>query len=208
VVVPNFSNPLGSLMPVARKRELVALCAKHQVALIESDVYGDLPFEGERPLPLKAFDERDEVIYCSSFSKTVAPSFRVGWIAPGRHFDAVVRAKFTHGDHGGAVGRLRRPRGAERPRAQPVHGGDREHRTGCVPKVDGHRLPHDRASAVDPPLGAAGPEVGADDQWSAGLLMMSRSISPLTTLWVEAATASTCARAPLDEYRDAERCLA
>jgi DNA-binding transcriptional MocR family regulator len=96
VVVPTFSNPLGSLMPVARKRALVALCASHQVALIESDVYGDLPFEGERPLPLKAFDDRGEVLYCSSFSKTVAPSFRVGWIAPGRHFDAVVRAKFTH----------------------------------------------------------------------------------------------------------------
>jgi len=96
VVVPNFSNPLGALMPIEAKRALVKLCRRHEVALIESDVYGDLPFDGDRPLPLKAFDRDGWVIHCSSFSKTTAPSFRVGWVCPGRFFERVEEIKFSH----------------------------------------------------------------------------------------------------------------
>jgi DNA-binding transcriptional MocR family regulator len=96
VLVPSFSNPLGSLMPVAAKRALVELCTARETPIIESDVYGDLPFDGERPLPLKAFDRAGIVLHGSSFSKTLAPSFRVGWIAPGRFFDAVEQRKFTY----------------------------------------------------------------------------------------------------------------
>jgi DNA-binding transcriptional MocR family regulator len=96
VLVPNFSNPLGSLMPLEKKRELVALCGRHQTPLIESDVYAELPFEGQRPLPLKAFDKTGIVLHCSSFSKSLAPSFRVGWISPGRYLDAVEQRKFMY----------------------------------------------------------------------------------------------------------------
>jgi DNA-binding transcriptional MocR family regulator len=96
VFVPNFSNPLGSLMSVESKRALVSLCASHGVPIIESDVYAELPFEGDRPLPLKAFDRSGLVLHCSSFSKTLAPSFRVGWICPGRYFDTVEQLKFTY----------------------------------------------------------------------------------------------------------------
>jgi DNA-binding transcriptional MocR family regulator len=96
VLVPNFSNPLGSLMPVGDKRALVELCASRDVPIIESDVYGDLPFEGERPAPLKAFDKTGIVLHCSSFSKSLAPGLRVGWICPGRYFDAVEQRKFTY----------------------------------------------------------------------------------------------------------------
>jgi DNA-binding transcriptional MocR family regulator len=87
MVIPNFQNPLGSLMPVDNKRRLVALAAQRGFTLIESDVYGETHFDDERPRVLKSFDTGGDVILCSSFSKTVAPGYRVGWLAPGRHFN-------------------------------------------------------------------------------------------------------------------------
>lgn len=95
VLIPNFQNPLGSLMPIDHKRRLVALAAERNLSLIESDVYGDMHFGDERPPVLKSFDNDDAVILCSSFSKTVAPGYRVGWMAPGRHFKAAQRMKFS-----------------------------------------------------------------------------------------------------------------
>jgi DNA-binding transcriptional MocR family regulator len=86
VVLPNFPNPSGSLMPLEHKRRLVELCAERGVTLIESDLNGDLHFGEQRPSVLKAFDRQNDVILCSSFSKTVAPGYRIGWVAPGRHF--------------------------------------------------------------------------------------------------------------------------
>lgn len=92
VVVPNYSNPLGYCMPDERKRDLVALLSRHGIPLIEDDVYGDLGFGTHRPSNCKALDA--DVIYCSSFSKTLAPGLRVGWIAPGRHLEKVEYLKF------------------------------------------------------------------------------------------------------------------
>jgi DNA-binding transcriptional MocR family regulator len=86
VLLPNFPNPSGSLMPAERKRRLVQLCAERGIGLIESDIYGELYFGEQRPPVLKSFDERNEVILCSAFTKTVAPGYRIGWVAPGRHF--------------------------------------------------------------------------------------------------------------------------
>jgi DNA-binding transcriptional MocR family regulator len=80
----NFNNPLGSLMPEDKKKELVDLLAAHDTPLIEDDIYGDLTFAQERPKCAKAFDQKGLVLLCSSFSKTLAPGYRVGWIAPGR----------------------------------------------------------------------------------------------------------------------------
>lgn len=94
VVIPNFQNPLGSLMPVANKRRLVALGAERGVTLIETDIYGDTHFGDERPPVLKSFDTGDDVILCSSLTKTVAPGYRVGWMAPGRHFKVAQSLKF------------------------------------------------------------------------------------------------------------------
>lgn len=82
LVTPNFLNPLGSLMSDENKEKLVHLCAKYNVALIEDDIYAELKFEGARPLSLKSFDKKDQVIYCSSFSKTLNPGYRVGWMIP------------------------------------------------------------------------------------------------------------------------------
>lgn len=94
VVVPNFHNPLGSLMPVANKRRLVSLARERGFTLIETDIYGETYFGDERPPVLKAFDTHDDVILCSAFTKTVAPGYRVGWIAPGRHFKTAQSHKF------------------------------------------------------------------------------------------------------------------
>jgi DNA-binding transcriptional MocR family regulator len=88
-----FNNPLGSLMPGQRKRQLVELLASREIALIEDDVYGDLAFGANRPPAAKAYDRDGLVLLCSSFSKTLAPGYRVGWILPGRFQPEVERLK-------------------------------------------------------------------------------------------------------------------
>jgi DNA-binding transcriptional MocR family regulator len=93
IVIANFNNPLGSLMPDEKKRELVRLLAQHDIPLIEDDVYGDLCHGPVRPTSTKAYDEKGLVLYCSSFSKTLAPGYRVGWIVPGRFRQKVADLK-------------------------------------------------------------------------------------------------------------------
>jgi DNA-binding transcriptional MocR family regulator len=94
-LMTNFQNPLGCLMPEQNKRALVDLLAQHEVPLIEDDVYGELYFGKTRPLPAKAFDRHGLVLHCSSFSKSLAPGYRVGWAAAGRYARQVVRLKLT-----------------------------------------------------------------------------------------------------------------
>ncbi|MBN8226530.1 PLP-dependent aminotransferase family protein [Corallococcus macrosporus] len=95
LVVPSFSNPVGSCMPEDNRRRLVELVTAHDVPLIEDDIYGDLHFGPERPRPCKAFDTRGLVMLCGSFSKTIAPGFRVGFVAPGRFRERMELLKFT-----------------------------------------------------------------------------------------------------------------
>lgn len=97
VISPSFSNPLGGTMSDENKKKLVQLCYKYNFGLIEDDIYADLQFEGSRPLALKAFDTKDQVIYCSSFSKALAPGFRIGWIIPpAKLADRVEMLKFSN----------------------------------------------------------------------------------------------------------------
>lgn len=91
--MPNFQNPLGSLMPDSAKQQLVELLAKHHVPLIEDDVYGELYFGAQKPRPAKAWDKAGLVMHCGSFSKTLAPGYRVGWAAAGRYARQVGRSK-------------------------------------------------------------------------------------------------------------------
>lgn len=95
VVTPNVQNPLGCIMPDERKRELAELLAKHDVPAIEDDTYGELHFGPTRPRSLQAFDRAGLVLSCGSFSKTLAPGFRVGWTIPGRYRDRVLHLKLA-----------------------------------------------------------------------------------------------------------------
>jgi DNA-binding transcriptional MocR family regulator len=97
---PTVQNPLGACMPVEHKRALVALLEQAGVPLIEDDVYGDLAGESLRPPACKAFDSSGNVLYCSSVSKTLAPGWRIGWIAPGRFHEQVLKARLA-GDWAG-----------------------------------------------------------------------------------------------------------
>lgn len=98
---PTVQNPLGASMPVTHKQELVALIERAGIPLIEDDVYGDLAGEGQRPPACKAFDQSGSVIYCSSLSKTLAPGWRIGWIAAGRYHTQVLQARMA-GDWAGS----------------------------------------------------------------------------------------------------------
>ena len=95
MVISNFNNPLGSMMPDERKKALVDLLAKHNIPLIENDVCGELYFGEKRPLVCKAFDTKDLVILLSSFSKDISPGLRLGWVAPARYSSEVEWLKFT-----------------------------------------------------------------------------------------------------------------
>jgi len=93
VLVPNFQNPVGCLMPDLHKKELLALLAPYGIPVIEDDIYGDLQHEGSRPRCLKAFDQDGSVLLCGSYSKTLAPGYRVGYIAAGKWRDRVFKLK-------------------------------------------------------------------------------------------------------------------
>lgn len=86
LVTPNFSNPQAALMSEANKRLLVQL----PIPIIENDIQGDLFYSGNRPLALRAF--REDIFYCSSFSKILGPEFRVGWVLPGSQPDLLERS--------------------------------------------------------------------------------------------------------------------
>jgi DNA-binding transcriptional MocR family regulator len=94
-LMPTFQNPLGSLMPAPRKQQLVELLARHEIPLIEDDVCAELFFGERRPPPAKAYDKAGLVLHCGSFSKSLAPGWRVGWVAAGRFAPAVARHKLA-----------------------------------------------------------------------------------------------------------------
>jgi len=96
MVMPNFHNPIGSLMTDEKKQKLYDLLCEYDLPGIEDDIYGDTHFGDVRPKPLKAWDQDGRVLLCSSFGKTLAPGFHVGWTAPGRYLERVRRLKFTN----------------------------------------------------------------------------------------------------------------
>ena len=94
--VSNFNNPLGSCIPDNRKKQLVELLAKKEIPLIEDDIYGELYFGKTRPKTCKSFDKKGLVLHCASFSKSLAPGYRIGWTIPGRFKEKVIRLKRMH----------------------------------------------------------------------------------------------------------------
>lgn len=81
---PNFNNPTGSVMPDDQKERLVRLASDAGAAVIEDDLYGELYFNGQRPLSLAAFDRDGTVVHCGSVSKILASGLRIGWALGGR----------------------------------------------------------------------------------------------------------------------------
>lgn len=96
VVVPNFQNPTGALMPDDHKRRLIELARRHALPVIEDDVFGDLYYGSERPTPLKAWDRDGGIVYCSSFTKSFAPALRLGWVSGGRWHRRMERLKVSN----------------------------------------------------------------------------------------------------------------
>lgn len=94
--MPSYSNPLGSCRPDAHRESLAHILAKFDVPAIEDDISGELHFGQRRPKPLKAWDTDGRVLLGSSFGKTLAPSLRMGWCAPGRCLERVRRLQLTN----------------------------------------------------------------------------------------------------------------
>ncbi len=89
----SLQNPLGASMSDAKKAALYELLQRHQVPLIEDDVYAELHYGAQPPKPVKSFDREGLVMHCGSFSKCLAPGYRVGWVAGGRHAQRISRLK-------------------------------------------------------------------------------------------------------------------
>ncbi|WAJ36154.1 GntR family transcriptional regulator MpaR [Pseudomonas sp. GOM7] len=89
----SLQNPLGASMSEAKKQALYELLVEHQVPLIEDDVYAELYFGSHPPKPVKSFDRDGLVMHCSSFSKSLAPGYRIGWVAGGRYAEQIARLK-------------------------------------------------------------------------------------------------------------------
>jgi DNA-binding transcriptional MocR family regulator len=91
LLMPNFQNPTGALMPEEGRKEMVSLLNEKKIPIIEDDIYAELYFGKSRPGLLRRWDRRGLVITCSSFSKILSPGFRVGWICAGDRFSAKIR---------------------------------------------------------------------------------------------------------------------
>ncbi len=94
LLIPTSNNPLGYIMPDKKKRRLLTLAAKYDIAIIENDIYGDLIYQNPRPKTIKSLDIEGRVLMCSSFSKTVSPGLRVGWVAAGQYGKVITHLKF------------------------------------------------------------------------------------------------------------------
>lgn len=103
LLISNFNNPLGSCMPDSHKQEVVRLIQHYGVPLIEDDIYGEVYFGGQRPGTCRGFDDSGLVMWCSSVSKTLAPGYRVGWVAPGKFKDELLRLKLYHSISGTTI---------------------------------------------------------------------------------------------------------
>ena len=92
--LPNFQNPTGRSLSLARRHQLVALASAYGVPIVEDDPYGELRYEGEQLPSLKSLDRDGLVIYLGTFSKILAPGFRLGWIvAHPELFEALLHGK-------------------------------------------------------------------------------------------------------------------
>jgi DNA-binding transcriptional MocR family regulator len=92
-LMTTLQHPTGATMPEGRKRELVRLLSSRNIPLIEDDAYAELQFSSSPVLPAKSFDRKGTVMHCGSFSKCLAPGYRLGWVAAGRFTREIARRK-------------------------------------------------------------------------------------------------------------------
>jgi DNA-binding transcriptional MocR family regulator len=97
VTTPNFHNPTGMMMSDEMKKEIIRIAEFHQLCVIENDMYSDLYFGEQRPRSIKSFDKNGVVMTYSSFSKTLAPGIRLGWLYAGHFYAKSERARFALG---------------------------------------------------------------------------------------------------------------
>lgn len=95
VVTPNFATPTGASMTETQMKEILVVAGKHDITLIEDDIYGDLGFHSVNA-PLKKFDKHEQVILCSSLSKSLSRDLRLGWTISKRHGKAIAQAKLVN----------------------------------------------------------------------------------------------------------------
>jgi DNA-binding transcriptional MocR family regulator len=88
-----LSNPLGVTMPEDDRRRMIEVLEKYHTVLIEDDVYGDLRFDGERPVPAQFLKGDARIITCGSFSKTAAPGYRIGWVVTDEYIEKIAQLK-------------------------------------------------------------------------------------------------------------------
>ncbi len=92
--IPTFQNPTGITLIAERRQKLAKIAAEYSLLIIEDDPYGKLRYRGEEVPPIKHWDEADCVLYVSTFSKTIAPGFRLGWVvAPAEIFSQLLIVK-------------------------------------------------------------------------------------------------------------------
>lgn len=97
VITPNFNNPTGTVMSDDGKKEVLEIATRFQMPIIENDMYGDLYFGDKRPRCIKSFDHSGLVMTYSSYSKTLAPGIRLGWLNAGRFYSRSEKARFALG---------------------------------------------------------------------------------------------------------------
>lgn len=95
VAMPTVHNPLGCSMPLAAKQRLAELVNRHRVPLIEDALYAELQFVEPLQPTVKAFDSEGWVMVCASYTKTLAPDYRIGWLEAGRFAETVRKLKFS-----------------------------------------------------------------------------------------------------------------
>lgn len=95
LLMTNCQNPLGFTLAEDKKAELVSLLRRHDVPLVENDVYGELQFGYRHVRAAKAFDQSGNVLHCGSFTKSLAPGYKIGWVASGRFKDQLLAKKFV-----------------------------------------------------------------------------------------------------------------
>ena len=93
LVISNFNNPSGSILPDENKKRLTEILIDADIPLLEDDVYGDTYFDEKRPTTCRTYDNSGNTLLCSSFSKTISPGLRVGYIIPGKFKDKIIQRK-------------------------------------------------------------------------------------------------------------------